>query len=74
MLNSTLTARSFSFCAGRSQLLELAIEVVEMDRLGNEVGADFTVVRTGEDVFARDADWHGALALDITTDRILQTV
>ena len=31
-------------------------------------------IKAGEDVFARDADWHQALAPDITKDKILQTV
>ena len=37
-------------------------------------GTSYYTVRAGEDVFARDADWHRALAPDITKDKILQTV
>jgi len=56
------------------KLLREAVKDVEAGRSPNGTGTSYYTVKAGEDVFARDADWHRALAPDITKDRILQTV
>ena len=56
------------------KLLREAVKDVEAGRSPNGTGTSYYTVKAGEDVFPRDADWHQALAPDITTDRILQTV
>jgi hypothetical protein len=56
------------------KLLREAVKVGEAGRSPAGTGTSYYTVKAGEDVFARDADWHRALAPDITKDRILQTV
>jgi phenylpropionate dioxygenase-like ring-hydroxylating dioxygenase large terminal subunit len=56
------------------KLLREAVKAVEAGRSPGGTGTSYYTVKAGEDVFARDADWHRALAPDITKDRILQTV
>jgi phenylpropionate dioxygenase-like ring-hydroxylating dioxygenase large terminal subunit len=56
------------------KLLREAVKDVEAGRSPAGTGTSYYTVKAGEDVFARDADWHRALAPDITKDRILQTV
>ena len=56
------------------KLLREAVKAVEAGRSPNGTGTSYYTVKAGEDVFARDADWHRSLAPDITKDRILQTV
>ena len=56
------------------KLLREAMKAVEAGRSPAGTGTSYYTVKAGEDVFARDADWHRALAPDITKDRILQTV
>jgi hypothetical protein len=56
------------------KLLREAVKAVEAGRQPAGTGTSYYTVKAGEDVFARDADWHRALAPDITKDKILQTV
>jgi hypothetical protein len=56
------------------KLLRQAVKAVEEDRQPAETGTSYHTVKAGENVFARDADWHRAFAPDITKDKILQTV
>ena len=56
------------------KFLPEAVKDVEAGRPPAGTGTSYYTVKAGEDVFARDADWHRALAPDITKDRILQTV
>ena len=56
------------------KLLREAVKAVEAGKQPAGTGTSYYTVKAGEDVFARDADWHLALAPDITKDRILQTV
>ena len=56
------------------KLLHEAVKDVEAGRSPAGTGTSYYTVKAGEDVFPRDADWHRALAPDITKDRILQTV
>ena len=56
------------------KLLREAVRAVEDDEQPAGTGTSYYTVKAGEDVFARDADWHRALAPDITKDKILQTV
>ncbi len=56
------------------RLLREAVKAVEAGKQPAGTGTSYYTVRAGEDVFARDADWHRALAPDITKDKILQTV
>ena len=56
------------------KLLREAVKDVEAGKSPAGTGTSYYTVKAGEDVFPRDADWHRALAPDITKDRILQTV
>ena len=56
------------------KLLREAVKAVEAGKQPAGTGASYYTVRAGEDVFARDVDWHRALAPEITKDKILQTV
>ena len=56
------------------KLLREAVKAVEAGQSPAGTGTSYYTVKAGENVFARDADWHGALAPDITKDKILQTV
>ena len=56
------------------KLLREAVKAVEAGGQPAGTGTSYYTVKAGEDVFARDADWHQALAPDITKDKILQTV
>ena len=56
------------------KLLREAVKAVEAGKQPAGTGTSYYTVKAGEDVFARDADWHRALAPDITRDKILQTV
>jgi len=50
------------------------VKAVEGGQPPAGTGTSYYTVKAGDDVFKRDADWHGALAPDITKDKILQTV
>ena len=56
------------------KLLREAVRAVQAGDSPAGTGTSYYTVKAGEDVFRRDADWHSALAPDITRDRILQTV
>ncbi len=56
------------------KLLREAVKAVEAGEQPAGTGTSYYTVKAGEDVFARDTDWHLALAPDITKDKILQTV
>jgi len=56
------------------KLLREAAKAVEAGQPPAGTGTSYYAVKAGDEVFARDADWHQALAPDITKDKILQTV
>jgi hypothetical protein len=56
------------------KLLREAVKAVEAGQQPAGTGTSYYAIKAGDEVFARDADWHRALAPDITRDKILQTV
>src|SRR5579884_2482353 len=56
------------------RMLRQAVKTVEAGGAPHGTGTSYYTLRAGEEVLARDADWHQIMAPDITKDKILQTV
>src|SRR6266566_725000 len=56
------------------RMLRQAVKTVEAGGNPYGTGTSYYAIRAGEDVLARDADWHQIMAPDITKEKILQTV
>jgi hypothetical protein len=56
------------------RLLRQAVKTVEAGGQPYGTSTSYYTIKAGEEVLARDADWHEVLAPDITKDKILQTV
>jgi len=50
------------------------VRAVEAGQQPAGTGTSYYTIKAGENVFARDADWHQALAPDIGKEKILQSV
>jgi len=55
-------------------MLRQAVKTVEAGGTPDGTGTSYYAIRAGEEVLARDADWHQIMAPDITKEKILQTV
>jgi len=55
-------------------MLRQAVKMVEVGGDPDGTGTSYYAIRAGEEVLARDADWHRIMAPDITQEKILQTV
>jgi hypothetical protein len=56
------------------RMLRQAVKTVEAGGTPYGTGTSYYEIRAGEEVLARDADWHQIMAPDITREKILQTV
>ena len=56
------------------RMLRQAVKTVEAGGTPYGTGTSYYDIRAGEEVLARDADWHQIMAPDITREKILQTV
>ena len=56
------------------RMLRAAVKAVEAGDTPSGTGTSYYHIRAGEEVLARDADWHQIMAPDITKEKILQTV
>jgi len=56
------------------RMLRQAVKTVEAGGTPDGTGTSYYAIRAGEEVLARDADWHEIMAPDITKEKILQTV
>jgi hypothetical protein len=56
------------------RMLRQAVKTVEAGGTPYGTGTSYYQIRAGEEVLARDADWHQIMAPDITQEKILQTV
>ena len=56
------------------RMLRQAVKTVEAGGDPDGTGTSYYEIRAGEEVLARDADWHQIMAPDITKEKILQTV
>ncbi|MBV9828501.1 MAG: aromatic ring-hydroxylating dioxygenase subunit alpha [Alphaproteobacteria bacterium] len=56
------------------RLLRQAVKAVEAGQNPPGTGTSYYTITAGEEVLARDADWHEIMAPDITPEKILQTV
>src|SRR5438552_3357586 len=56
------------------RMLRQAVKTVEAGGDPDGTGTSYYEIRAGEEVLARDADWHQIMAPDITEEKILQTV
>ena len=56
------------------RMLRQAVRTVEAGGNPDGTGTSYYHIRAGEEVLARDADWHQIMAPDITQEKILQTV
>ncbi|HEX3864363.1 MAG TPA: Rieske 2Fe-2S domain-containing protein [Stellaceae bacterium] len=56
------------------RLLRQAVKTVEAGGQPHGTGTSYYTIKAGEEVLARDADWHEIMAPDITKEKILQTV
>ncbi|HYU13384.1 MAG TPA: hypothetical protein VEK82_12465, partial [Stellaceae bacterium] len=56
------------------RMLRQAVKTVEAGGTPDGTGTSYYAIRAGEEVLARDADWHQIMAPDITQEKILQTV